>query len=249
MSNWKLKTKNGVKYFKFYLDYERLQCLFITKIGGLNFPSENPKLMQENLNQIEKNFGIKQINILKQTHSDRFFYVPENFKFNYSLEGDGLFTDQTSIYLGIRVADCLPIYLFSQSKRIIGIVHSGWKGTLQEIGKKIVLKMMGRFNLKSTEINFAFGPSIGACCYEINKDLALVFKEFAKARDVIHAVTERGNKYFLDLKSINEKILENTGVQKAGSIDLCSFCDKDLLFSARRNDLNNRNLALIGFHK
>lgn len=247
--NWDLKEKEDVKYFQLRLEQEKIECMVITSVGGLSFPSENPDLLKDNLKQIERIFGIKQVNILKQTHSDRSYYMPEDFKFNYSLDGDGLYTDKANVFMGVRIADCLPIFLFNQTKKIIGIVHSGWKGTLQEISKKMILTMRARFNLKPIDISFAFGPSIGQCCYEINSDLAHVFSEFARARNIRNALIEQDNKSYLNLKLINQKILENTGLRNKGIIDLCSFCEKDLLFSSRRKDVNKRNLAIIGYRE
>lgn len=250
MPEWNLDEKRGIKYFKLTLDNaddEKLQCRFITRIGRLTFPSDNLDLLKENLKSIEQCFDIKQVNILKQVHSDKIFYLGKDFNCNYGLEGDGLFTDQLNVFLGIRVADCLPIYFYNLDKRIAGIVHSGWKGTLKEISSKMVLTITERFNLKPDELNFAFGPSIGACCYEITKDRALIFDEFAKERNLPIGIIRQNNKIYFNLKLINENLLKNLGLIKAGDIDLCSFCQNDLFYSARRSDQHKRNLALIGY--
>jgi len=249
LSNWDLKEKDGIKYFQLKLEQEKIQCMVITSVGGLCFPSENPDLLKDNLKQVERIFEIKQVNILKQTHSDRSYYMPEDFKFNYSLDGDGLYTDKANVFMGVRIADCLPIFLFNQTRRIIGIVHSGWKGTLQEISKKMLLTMRARFNLKPVDISFAFGPSIGQCCYEINNDLARVFAEFTRIRNIRGAVKEQDDNFYLNLKLLNQKILENNGLRNKGILNLCSFCEKDLLYSSRRKDVNKRNLAIIGYRE
>ena len=121
MAEWKLEEKDGIKYFR--LDFENLgwkdlKCLFIARnesSGAIN---------DKSLARLFNTFGIGRINFLKQIHSDKIFYVSEHNFIQRNLEGDGMFTNRLDTFLGVNVADCLPIYFFSSLKKIIGIVHS-----------------------------------------------------------------------------------------------------------------------------
>ena len=46
---------------------------------------------------------------------------------------DGLVTTNSNILLTLKVADCVPVFLYEPLKRIIGLVHSGWRGTVENI--------------------------------------------------------------------------------------------------------------------
>jgi hypothetical protein len=250
VAEWVLEEKEEVKYFRLNFNqpgFEYIFCLFFTRVGGLKFLFEEPEVFTTNLRWVKANFGINNINVLKQIHSDKIYYISkENTSADYQ-KGDGMFTDQPNVFLSVRVADCLPIYFIVPEREIIGIVHSGRKGTIQAISLKMVKTIQEKYKVKINQISYAFGPSIGQCCYEVGKDVADEFKVFVKEHDIANTIIERNNKIFLDLKLINQKLLENLGLEKIGDIDLCSYCNKELLYSARRENLAGRNLALIGY--
>lgn len=252
MGTWVLEEKQGVKYFQLHFSEKRLknlQCLFITRVGGLSFNAMGPELFKQNLQWVQENFSIGQINLLRQIHSDEIFYLSENFKENYYLKGDGLFTDQPNLYLGVRVADCLPIYLFAPEKKIIGIVHSGRHGTLKLIIRKIINEIKTKFNIDSSAMYYAFGPCIGGCCYEVSSEVIEQFNDIFKEYQITNTTDFRNNKYYLNIKQINQQILEKMGITKIGDIRECSFCHKDLFYSARRDNSTKRNLAVIGYQQ
>jgi len=249
MDEWVLEEKQGVKYFRLQFSETKLKnlvCLFITRVGGLGFNAVQPELFQQNLAWIQKNFNIGQVNLLRQIHSDTIFYLSENFRENYKLEGDGLFTDKPDIFLGIRVADCLPIYLFSPEKKIIGIVHSGRQGTLSLIVLKMIQMMQEKFNGNPNEIYYAFGPSIGLCCYNVSKEIIEQFERIISEYHITGAIDLRNNKSYIDIKKINQIVLEKIGIKEVADIALCSSCSTELFYSARQDNSLQRNIAIIG---
>ena len=71
----------------------------------------------------------------------------------------------------MRFADCVPILLFDPEKRIIGIAHAGWKGTVNKIAAKTVTKMVQNFGTNPTDVLAAIGPSIGPDHYQVGEDV------------------------------------------------------------------------------
>ncbi|MCX7785647.1 MAG: peptidoglycan editing factor PgeF [candidate division WOR-3 bacterium] len=233
---WRFEENNNLKFFRLVFEkpeLENLLCLFFTRQSSSNY----------------LNLGINRIVTLYQTHSDVIWYVNQDFADSPALLGDGLFTDQINTFIGVKVADCLPIYFFSPEKKIIGIVHSGWRGTLKEIGPKMAKTLLVRFNLQPEQIYYAFGPSIGVCCYEIGPEVATLFDEFCQKRNISNSIVHRDNKVYLDLKQVNHTLLRQLGLISIADIGMCSYCQKDLFYSARREKNAGRNLALIGYRK
>ncbi|KPL15499.1 hypothetical protein AMJ74_01350 [candidate division WOR_3 bacterium SM1_77] len=203
--NWHLISENEIRYFQFVWD--KHTALYSTKIG------------QDSLIQNLRPVFLKQIHsaiiIDIESHAERI--------------GDGLMSSKQK-GLGIKIADCLPVYAFSQNK--ISILHCGWRGIIGGITKK------ARNILK--DFHYLLGASIGTCCYEIQKDVVDLFK-----KDYAHAILVRDGKYYLDLKAAVIKDLGSAGL--LGSLDLCTKCHPELFYSSRGGD-TQRNYALVGYN-
>ncbi len=152
---------------------------------------------------------------------------------------DGLITNVPGLVLGVFWADCVPVLLLDPVRRVIGAVHSGWRGTVQGIAGKAIAKMTAAFGTDPADVLAAVGPSICRDCYEISEDVALRFREAFP--DVPELLLDRGfnaageHKYQLDLWAANRRILLSAGV-RAESIsltDICTCCNPALLFSHR----------------
>lgn len=91
---------------------------------------------------------------------------------------DGLITQERGIVLCTFFADCVPLFFVDPVRRAIGLSHSGWRGTVQKIGKKTVEEMGRAFGTKPEDIHAAIGPSICQDCYEVSED---VIGEFRRA--------------------------------------------------------------------
>jgi hypothetical protein len=203
-----------------------LICLFTTRLTDLSRLTSQDKL--------------KRVVRLHQIHSDRVFYIRG---LKTDLKGDGLYTDQAGIFLSVKVADCLPIYFFDPNLTSVGICHAGWRGTAAGIARRMTELMGGGFGYQAPKLLYAFGPCIGPCCYEVSESL---LGEFKWIPDFERAFTRRHDKLYLDLKEMNRRVLEGFNTVEVASLELCTNCRKDLCYSARRDGLTGRNLAIIG---
>ena len=67
-------------------------------------------------------------------------------------QADIILTDNPEVTLFMRCADCIPILLYDPLRNVVGLVHSGWKGTINRVGQKAVEAMMeGSKAAKSNE--------------------------------------------------------------------------------------------------
>ena len=102
----------------------------------------------------------------QQTHSTLLTCINTPGSF---ISADGLLTDNPEIILTLKVADCVPVYL--SSSNIIGLIHSGWRGTAGGIVPNAVRKML-EMGADPKEFSVFLGPAIGFCCYEVNEEVA-----------------------------------------------------------------------------
>jgi YfiH family protein len=158
---------------------------------------------------------------------------------------DGMITNVAGLVLATFYADCVPIFLVDPVNRCIGLVHSGWKGTVGRIGKVAINKMATAFGTKAEHLVCAIGPSICQDCYEVSEDVAQLFQqEFPRQMNEI-LTAKIDKKYQLNLWRANEIILTEAGVKKEqlAVTNVCTCCNQDLLFSHRASHGKRGNLG------
>jgi len=167
-----------------------------------------------------------------QTHSTNIKYVN---KPNSDLsDNDGFITKEKGIYLIAKTADCVPLIFVDKKNLIIGISHQGWKGTLDKMAMKMVNELVD-CGAEIDQLQVAIGPAICKKCYVVSSGLYI---EFAKKFSL------KGSDYHLDLKQINYQQLLTAGL-KPEQIDLaqnCTFCEKELFYSYRRDKEEDKRM-------
>ena len=160
---------------------------------------------------------------------------------------DGLMTNEPGIVLFTYYADCVPLYFVDPVKKVIALSHSGWRGTVNKMGKVTVDKMEKEFGCNRKDILTAIGPSICQDCYEVSQDVAEEFKRAFSKEECEEIIMEgkAEDKYQLDLWKANEIILKNAGIPKNNieNRKICTCCNKEILFSHRGSKGKRGNLA------
>lgn len=162
-------------------------------------------------------------------------------------ETDGLITDKVGVALLIKYADCTPIILFDPVKKVQASVHSGWRGTVQKIGKEAIDKMVYEFGSRREDILAYIGPSIAQEHYEVGPE---VYEAFSKESDRYLYFKEKGTKYLLDMAEANVQLLLKSGISpKNMEIEQTKTYTSELLHSARKEGLNYRLNGIITIMK
>ena len=97
---------------------------------------------------------------------------------------DGLITNVPGLILGTFYADCVPLLFVDPVHHAIGCSHSGWRGTVGEMGKKTVEAMREAYGSCPEDIFVAIGPSICQDCYEVGKMWQNLLKSSFLRRDI-----------------------------------------------------------------
>lgn len=176
---------------------------------------------------------------LRQVHKTDLVYVSRNLKNEQSIEGDALYTDQKELPIGVFTADCQPI-LVAGTKVVIAI-HAGWRGAMQKIVYKTLLKLANENSLSIPEIKVFMGACIGACCLEVGEEVYNQFVEFDPFYKTFFSF--KGNRYNLDLRALNTFQLLDLGVSKSQIFHIldCTKCMNNKYFSYRA--IKNRNAS------
>jgi YfiH family protein len=110
-------------------------------------------------------------------------------------DADGLVLSKPGLWAAVLVADCVPVFCFTEDFSVVGLAHAGRKGTLAGITRNLIKQVKSAFHLAPCQVIMALGPSIGPCCYELDSTTA--------SRLPQQFITERERKTFFDLWSAN----------------------------------------------
>lgn len=264
-----LVCQNQVPYLRFHmLDQEKwLTHGFSTRLGGVStgcFASMNLGFLKgepyavvaENYRRLGSTVGFdwERAVLSYQTHTTNIKQViaedagKGTVRERDYTDIDGLITDQPGIALVTFYADCVPLYFADRKNHVIGLSHSGWRGTVNQMGKKTLQAMQEAYGTKPEDVIAVVGPSICGDCFEVGPE---VVEQFSKAfsRDQMERICKAGeaDRSYLNLWEANRMILEDSGVPRAqiAVTDICTRCNPELLYSHRIMGPQRGNLAAI----
>ncbi|MBI5825718.1 MAG: peptidoglycan editing factor PgeF [Chloroflexi bacterium] len=151
---------------------------------------------------------------------------------NHPARADILLTDNPEVSLFMRFADCVPLLFHDPQKKVIGISHAGWMGTVKGVAKTTIEEMQTRYGCNPKDIVAGIGPSIGVDHYEVGEEVALQFRE-KYGKDAERILQARDGRIYLDLWTANLIQLQNAGVEQVQVSGVCTACHLDDWFSHR----------------
>ena len=208
----------------------------------------NYKILCENI-ELDYNNLIK----ANQAHTDNVLCIDEFERLDTidtQNQSDGLITNKKEIILATTNADCILLLFFDPIKKVIANTHSGWKGTLQEISRKTVDKMIKNYGCNPNDVIVCICPSIRKCHFEVGEDVKdMFYKQFKKLGNTDEFIIKDNRKYYIDTVLINKIILRQAGILEENIEDseICSVCNKEIIHSFRAEGENyGLATALIG---
>lgn len=262
-----IAMKDGFPYLYFPKLEETgiVNHLFSTRLGGVSegiFKSLNLSYhrgderenVYENYSRVAKALGVTvdDFIVTQQTHTTNLILAkPEDkgrgvTRHRDWRDIDGLLTDVPGICLNTSYADCVPLYFVDPVHRAIATSHSGWRGTVAQMGKVTVERMTKEYGTDPKDLIVAIGPSICQDCYEVSED---VIDEFKKAYpesqwESLFYAKENG-KFQLNLWHACKFTLLQAGVlpEHIAVAGLCTCCNPDLMFSHRASHGQRGNLG------
>lgn len=263
---FEIVEKEGVTY----LEFKGMQNLpiihgFSTRLGGVSqgiYSSMNlsytrgddERAVTENFHRMAKALAVDSDSFVlsDQTHTTNIRRVGVKDKGkgltrerDYQ-DIDGLITNEPGITLACFYADCVPLFFVDVKHQGIGLAHSGWKGTVGAIGRKMVETMEKEFDSQPEDIIVGIGPSICRECYEVSEDVALEFKKIFTEEEHRSIMDEKEHgKYQLDLWECNRRILRKSGIlsEHIYVSNICTCCNPEFLFSHRASQGKRGNLG------
>ena len=163
------------------------------------------------------------------------------------LEGvAALMTNLKGVCIGVSTADCIPVLLYDQMKRVSCAIHAGWRGTVKRIVEKAVGEMGSVYGSHPEDIVAQIGPGIHLESFEVGDE---VYETFVKEGFQMESISQRypdskgtgEEKWHIDLPECNRQQLLASGIPH-NQINVSAsdtFLQHETFFSARRLGINS----------
>lgn len=172
------------------------------------------------------------------------------------IPADVIVSADASLAVAVQVADCVPLLLVDPAHHAVAAAHAGWRGLAARVPAIAVQALTEHFGSRPGDVIAAAGPSIGACCYEVGRDVRDAFQTagFSPAdleRWFLVSPIEsaanppmpglprqrRDDHWFFDGWASTRDQLQHAGVaiEHIFSADLCTASHPDVLCSYRRD--------------
>ena len=192
--------------------------------NGLNmsyFDDEDHRDVRKNIEKASSALGLGRVVSTAQVHGKEALVVragdgyapksPDEIIKGY----DAMITPDANVGLLTKLADCQGVILFDPDSKVLGLVHSGWRGSVQNILGHTVRRMVKEFGARPESMAAGIGPSLGPCCAEFVNYKTELPESFWGYRN--------GNLF--DFWSISRDQLADEGV-KSGNVEVSGLCTK-----------------------
>ncbi|MDR2301973.1 MAG: polyphenol oxidase family protein [Deltaproteobacteria bacterium] len=234
--------KGQVEYYTFEIlaPYPELRHAVMSRHGPggqdwtFSYRDEvDPELINANIDLAVKALGIKTPIQVGQVHgAQALILAPQETYLPKKPEDVWVGFDAIISAFGhslmIKVADCQGLIVYDPTSSALALVHSGWRGSVQNVIGRTVKTMAKTFKLNPKNFLACCAPSLGPCHAEFinyQTELPQAFWEF------------RDEKNLFDFTAISRKQLTASGL-KDDNIEfsgVCTRCSEDF-YSYRRGD-------------
>lgn len=253
-----LNTRKGLHLFTFskFVPFTGIRHGVFTRTGGFSPPpfhslnaglavGDDARFTMQNRAAIAECLGVAELVYLHQTHETNVIVLDKNAGETPSpdnlppFSGDAMVSNIPGKTLAIQVADCQAVMLFDPEKQVVANVHSGWRGSIQNIAGKCVDVMKTRFGCRPADIIAGISPSLGPCCSEFvhyKTEIPEPFRRYKDRRD------------HFNFWAVTHDQLAESGIQPQNIelSNLCTKCNDHLFFSYRQTKQTGRFVSAIG---
>lgn len=154
-----------------------------------------------------------------QNHTD-LIRIVNTISTNNEEISDAMITNCKNLVLNISVADCAAVLVYDNNRNVVAAIHSGWRGTKQNIVNRTFNSLFNNYECNPNDINVIILPSASIENYEVGKEFCDYFPN--------STVNKNGKFYFDNKKEITRQLLD------------CNISESNIVISNECSIKNNR---------
>ncbi len=177
---------------------------------------------------------------MNQTHSTNVVVIDKSFDIKKSFSGeniikncDGLITKIPEISLCAMGADCSLALYYDPEHHVLGLVHAGWRGAVDNIHSKMVESFITNFRTNPKDLAVCISPHLCSENLELGKEIIEEIKSIYKENSELFLSVRHGKDY-LSIRKLLEFQLKNEGVLNIQDSGICTYNEAELFYSYRR---------------
>jgi len=191
---------------------------------------------------------------MRQAHTANVCVIGQDFEFSAAAPSapkntDALVTNLKNVPLLALSADCALTVLYDPVRSALAVVHSGWRGAMLNIYAQAAAVMKLQFGTAAGDIIAGVSPMISEENYPVKDDLIDKLKMFYPDDVVRKCLQTKAGRHHFSLKDLLKSQLVGLGVKNYEFAHLCTYANKDLFYSWRRDGENAGRFGLIAMLK
>ena len=170
---------------------------------------------------------------------DESYIKSSNYERKLLLYGkDALTTAITGYCLCVSTADCIPVIIYDQVHHVAACIHSGWRGTVNNICKKTIFSMSYLYSTNPSDCIAILGPGISKKNFEVGDEVYDIFCDNGFDMDLVSC---RKDKWHIDLFKCIYYQLTDIGFKgnNIHNIGICTYDNYTDFFSVRKMGINS----------
>lgn len=158
---------------------------------------------------------------------------------------DALLTDEPGAPLLALSADCALTCFYDGKHRALAVAHSGWRGALLDVYGAVLAAMRLRWGTEPGDVLAAVSPMISEAHYPVQGDFMEKLKAFYPGGADRRFLNLREGRHYFNLRELLRCRLEALGVRRHEFMHLCTYSEKELFYSWRRDGEKTGRFGLI----
>ncbi|AHN21348.1 peptidoglycan editing factor PgeF [Lysinibacillus sphaericus] len=188
----------------------------------------------------------------QQTHSANFYRATVADKGLGALRQDtaiantdALYTFDQDVMLCTFTADCVPVIFYNERSGVIGVIHSGWQGTVKEVTLKLFRHLIEQEHCNPQDFHVQIGMALSQQKFEVDGDVYEQFNRLGYADNFMYFNADT-NKYHIDNQQTVKKQCEIAGIpsQQITIDQTCTYLSEEG-FSYRQDKTCGRHVSFI----
>jgi YfiH family protein len=153
---------------------------------------------------------------------------------------DAISTTKAGHVCAVMTADCLPVVFCDLDGTCVAAAHAGWRG----LAAGVLIQTLKTMPTSNERLMAWFGPAIGPKAFEVGDEVRAAFVEQSTEFSTAFSKVDEHH-WLMDIYQAACIQLAAAGVERVYGGGLCTYSQRELFYSYRRDKQTGRMATLV----